>query len=86
MDKKEEKEIEYLNAQLNRLWTGIIVLGGGIAGLMLTYSYSLPIYASENIAKLILFIIGFIIFIMMMLSGIANLNIKINKLFKERIN
>ncbi len=82
MDKKEEKELEYLNAQLNRLWTGIIVLGGGIAGLVITYSYALPLYVSENITKLILFIIGFVIFTMMLI-GLANINIEINKFLKK---
>lgn len=76
MDKKEEKEIEYLNAQLSRLWTGIIVLGGGIAGLVIAYSYSSPIYEMINMVRLILFALGFIFFIMMIIGIISKYYIK----------
>lgn len=81
MDKKEEKEVEYYNAQLNRLWTGIIVLGGGLSGLLLTYSYYSPIYAMTNMVRLILFALGFIFFIMMII-GIINISTDIKNFLK----
>ena len=37
---KEEKEIEYLNSHINRLWTSMIVLVGGLTGLALSLSTS----------------------------------------------
>lgn len=40
---KDEKVLEYLNLHINRLWTGLIILIGGLAGLMVTYSYSIPL-------------------------------------------
>ena len=36
---KEGKTIEYLIAHKNNLWTGVIILIGGLAGLMLSYSF-----------------------------------------------
>ncbi|MDD3437472.1 MAG: hypothetical protein PHC64_10010 [Candidatus Gastranaerophilales bacterium] len=81
MDKKQEKEIEYLNLHLNRLWTGLIVLIGGLAGLLLTYSYSSPPSSPENIVKILLLIIGLFLFILMSI-GLTNVSSEIKRLLK----
>lgn len=51
MDKKEEKEIDYLNSHINRLWTSLIVLIGGLAGILLSFSGSEPTYKKVYMIK-----------------------------------
>lgn len=76
MDKKEEKEIEYLNSHLNRLWTCTIVLLGGLIGMSLSISFT-PFLVKDYI-KIILIILG-ITLAWMMITGIINTDYKINK-------
>ncbi len=79
MEKKEEKEIEYLNSHINRLWTSLIVLGGGLSGILLSVSMT------ENMPKMIiktaLFIFGLIL-ILIVINAIINVDIQINKKIK----
>lgn len=78
---KEEKIIEYLNLHINRLWTGLIILIGGLASLLVTYSYSSPLNNPLNIVKLSLFILG-LFFLLLMIIGLANANIEFKNLLK----
>lgn len=81
MDKKEEKEVEYLFAHLNRLWTGLLVLIGGLSGLLLTYSCSLPPYDPSNEIKILLLLLGAFMLILMLI-GLANTSLDIKKRLK----
>ena len=78
MDKKEEKEIEYLFAHMNRLWAGVMVLGGGISGLAISLDLN---FALTNILKIILLIIGFSFFVLMII-GLNNIKTEIYKKLK----
>lgn len=78
---KDEKIIEYLNLHINRLWTGLIILIGGLASLLVTYSYSSPLNNPLNIVKFSLFILG-LFFLLLMILGLANTDIEIKKLLK----
>lgn len=80
MEKKEEKEFEYLNAHMNRLWVGVMVLGGGLAGIVFSshFKFSLTL---ASIIKFSIFILGFLILIGM-LNGLANIKSEIYKKLK----
>lgn len=76
---KEEKEFEYLNSHINRLWTSMIVLVGGLSGLALSFSLSGPI--STIIIKIVLFTLGSCFFGITII-GLINSDRKINKKLK----
>lgn len=76
MEKREEKEIEYLNSHLNRLWTCTIILLGGLIGMSLSISFT-P-FLIKDCVKVILIILGMILAWLMMI-GIINTDYKINK-------
>lgn len=78
---KDQKILEYLNLLINRLWTGLLVLIGGLAGLLVTYSYSEPFYFPLNTLKFFLFILG-IFFLVLMIIGLANASAEIKELLK----
>lgn len=80
MDKKEEKEIEYLFSHMNRLWAGLMVLGGGLAGIVFSGSYKLN-FTFMSIFKFILLILGSLAFLGM-LTGLINLKEEIYKKIK----
>lgn len=79
MDKREEKEIEYLNAHINRLWTSMIVLVGGLAGILLSFSGHDPIY--KMTIKMIFLILGSY-FVIITITGLINSDNRINKKLK----
>lgn len=81
MDKKEEKEIEYLFAHVNRLWMGLMVIGGGIIGICLSMPFSMEIFSGINLFKAILAMFGFMI-IWLMITGLINTDNRINKIIK----
>ena len=76
---KEEKEIEYLNSHINRLWTSMIVLVGGLSGLALSLS------RSDTVLKIVvkgsLGLLGFC-FLIVTISSLINVDYKINKKIK----
>ena len=74
---KDEKILEYLNLHMNRLWTGIIVLSGGLVGLSITFSFT---FSFTSIIKSILLILG-IFLLISMLIGLSNTGLEI----KERL-
>lgn len=76
MDKKEEKEIEYLNSHLNRLWTCTVVLLSGLIGMSLSISFDH--FLIKDFLKIILIVLG-IILAWLMMTGIINTDYKINK-------
>lgn len=79
MEKKEEKEIGYLNSHINRLWASLIVLGGGLSGILLSFSLT------ENVLKISikigLFVFGFLV-ILVVIKSIIDVDIRINKKIK----
>lgn len=82
MDKDDKKLIiEYLIAHKNSLWTGLIVLGSGLAGILLTFNYSLSVFSTESMVKIVLLILG-AFFIPLMLTGLINTNSDIKKILK----
>lgn len=83
MEKQDEKIVEYLSQHKNILWTGIIVLAGGLVGLFLTYNPSLSPYCFANITRVGFFIIGFILLIAMSI-GLLNTDFDIRKLLTKR--
>ena len=56
MDAKQEKLIDSLIEHKKSLWTTLIILNGGIAGLIL--SFSPHIVSVSNLTKILLLIIG----------------------------
>lgn len=78
---KDEKILEYLNLHINRLWTGLIILIGGLASLLVTYSYSMPLSSPLNTVKFSLFILG-LFFLLLMIIGLANANLEVKNLLK----
>lgn len=76
-----KKELEYLIAHKNNLWAGVMPLAGGLGGIFLTANYSIPIVSIENIVKMILIAIGGL-FLPLMLIGVVNTNLEIQKLLK----
>ncbi len=79
MDKKEEKEIEYLNSHINRLWTSMIVLVGGLSGVLLSFSGNESVY--KIIIKTIFLLLG-AIFIVVTIKGLINSDKRINNKIK----
>lgn len=80
MDKKEEKEIEYLNAHMNRLWAGLMVLGGGLAGIIFSGNFKWN-FAVLSIFKGSLLILGFVTFLGM-IAGLINIKEEIHRKIK----
>lgn len=78
---KEEKTIEFLIAHKNNLWTGLLVLTGGLAGLFLSFPISKEILAFETIPKAILFI-GGCFFFSLTVKGLININEEIKQKLK----
>ena len=78
---KEEKRVEYLIAHKNNLWTGIMLLIGGLSGILITINYSGNIFSIENIIKIILIALGWL-FLPLMLIGVVNTNLEIQNLLK----
>lgn len=76
---KEEKILEYLNLHINRLWTGLIILIGGLASLLVTYSYTIPLSAPLNTVKFSLFVLG-LFFLLLMIIGLANASSEVKNL------
>lgn len=83
MDKKEEKEMEYLFAHMNRLWAGLMLLGGGLAGIVFSGTFKLS-FTFISIFKFILLILGFITFLGM-LTGLSNIKDEIRKKIKGEL-
>jgi len=83
MEKNDEKIIEYLLHHKNTLWTGIVILAGGLVGLFLTYNPSLPPYSFANIARVGFFLIG-LFFLSAMSIGLLNTDSSIRKLLTKR--
>mgnify|MGYP001809691821 CR=1 FL=1 len=82
MDKSEKIiTIEYLIAHKNSLWTAIIVLCGGLAGILLTSNYSLNILSIETIVRIFLFLLGALL-LPLMIVGVINTNFAIKKILK----
>lgn len=79
MDKKEEKEIEYLNSHINRLWTSLIVIGGGLSGILLSFSLTENVFKTS--IKMGLFVFGFFV-ILVVIKSIIDVDIRINKKIK----
>lgn len=78
---KEEKEIEYLFAHVNRLWAGLMVLVGGVVGILLSIPFSINAFVGINLFKLVLIIFG-LTTIWLMMVGLINTDSKINKILK----
>jgi len=79
MDKKEEKEIDYLSAHINRLWTSLIVLIGGLIGLALSLSLHEPI--AKFTLKCLFILLG-ACFLIITIISLINVDTKINKKIK----
>lgn len=75
---KENKTIEYLIAHKNNLWTSLIVLVGGLAGLALTLPVSIEIINSDNWLKLGLILGGFVC-LNLLINGLINVNNEIKR-------
>ncbi|MFA7658590.1 MAG: hypothetical protein WCY19_04090 [Candidatus Gastranaerophilaceae bacterium] len=82
MDNREEKIVEYLAQHKNILWTGILVLGGGLVGLVLTYNPKFHPFIFSNFFRIIFFIIGFILFVSMII-GLLNTDVDMQKYLKK---
>jgi hypothetical protein len=74
-----EKQIDNLIEHKKSLWTTLIVLNGGLAGLLLTFSP--PLVCPINITKAILLSIGLFLDYLF-LEGLFNINQRINDLLK----
>jgi len=83
MEKQDEKVVEYLAQHKNILWTGIVVLTGGLVGLFLTYNPSLSPYSFANVARVGFFLIG-LFFLVAMSIGLLNTDTSIIKLLRKR--
>lgn len=82
MDKEDKRLIiEYLISHKNNLWTGVIILIGGIVGLLLSYSFSSDINNIENSIKIGLFFTG-LFFLILMVTGLININLEIKDKLK----
>lgn len=55
---KEEKIVEFLIAHKNNLWTGLIILLGGLAGLFLNITLSTEAFSAKLLPKVFLFVLG----------------------------
>jgi len=82
MDNHDEKVIEYLAQHKNILWTGIIVLIGGLVGLGLTYNPILLPYSFSNIVRLILIFVGVPLLISMII-GVLNTDSEIKDILRK---
>lgn len=80
MDKNEEKELEYLFAHMNRLWAGLMVLGGGLFGIIFSNSFKWA-FTLVSFLKASLLILGFVTFFGI-LAGLSNIKEEIRKKIK----
>ena len=78
---KEEKIIEFLIAHKNNLWTGLIILIGGLAGLFLTIPLFLEAFSIRILPRVLLFGLG-IIFVIPTIKGLTNVHDEIIKKLK----
>lgn len=76
---KEEKEVEYLNAHINRLWTSMIVIGGGLSGILLSISLTENVFKMS--VKIGLFLFGLFL-ILIVINAIISVDNQINKKIK----
>jgi len=82
MDKNDEKIVEYLVHHKSTLWTGILVIGGGVVGLVLTYNISISPYAFNNIMRVLFGSVG-VVFLVAMLIGLLNTDLSILNILKK---
>jgi hypothetical protein len=82
MDNQDEKVVEYLAQHKNILWTGLLVVGGGLVGLVLTYNPTLSQFAFGNLMRIGFIIIGFCFFIAMII-GLLNTDLDIRKYLRK---
>ncbi len=80
---KEGKEIEYLNSHINRLWTSMIVLIGGLSGILFSFSGNETAFKSS--IKGVLFVTG-AYFLTLVIKGIMSVDKKINDKLKWGID
>lgn len=80
MDKKEEKELEYLFAHMNRLWAGLMVLGGGLTGIVFSSNFHFHFTLASTL-KFSLFIFGMLL-LALMIIGLTNIKSEIDKKIK----
>lgn len=80
MKKKEEKEIEYLFAHMNRLWAGLMVLGGGLAVIVFSNTLKFS-FTLISILKILLLVLGVFTFLGM-ITGLINIKDEIHKKIK----
>lgn len=79
MEEKNNKKIYILVEHKKTLWTALIVLLGGIAGLLLSFNnFSINIF---GITKIILLGLSFI-FLYFIFDGILQINKELSKFFK----
>lgn len=78
---KDEKIIDFLIAHKNNLWTGLIILVGGLSGLLLSIHFPIKILSPEMFAKDFLFILG-IIFVIPTIKGLITVHDEIIKKLK----
>jgi len=79
MDKKKEKQVDNLIEHRKSLWTALIVLNGGIAGLIL--SFDSPLFCMLNTVKLFLLILGGLLN-HSFLTAMLKVNLRLNNLLK----
>lgn len=80
---KEEKEIEYLFAHMNRLWAGAMILGSGLAGIAFSGNLNLN-FTLIGIFKFLLLILGFFTFLGM-IAGLINIKAEIRRKIKGEL-
>lgn len=78
---KEEKVIEFLIAHKNNLWTGLIILTGGLAGLFLNIPLSAEAFSVKILPVVFLFITG-IFFFIAIIKGLTTVHEEIIKKLK----
>ncbi|MDD3436641.1 MAG: hypothetical protein PHC64_05770 [Candidatus Gastranaerophilales bacterium] len=78
---KDEKIIDFLIAHKNNLWTALLILVSGLAGLVLTMPFSKWNLSSEIIPKMGLFICGIFLF-SLIITGLINVNNEIKQKLK----
>jgi hypothetical protein len=79
MDKKEEKIVDSLIEQRKMLWTALIILSGGIAGLLI--SIDKIIFDLQFSIKFILLILGFF-FLNILIDSINKIGQNLTKRLK----
>ncbi len=82
MDKFDEEIVKYLTHHKNSLWASVIVLTGGLVGLVLTFSPSMPINDYNNWSRVLFLFIG-LFFLIAMFIGLLNTDSDIRKILKK---